>query len=163
MGDDTRFIVSEPLRDLPGAWNEVPEVRGGSCTAVDRRYSLSRRFAAPEGHRRRANPEPECFERELVGVAGCVRAAVSYGCNAFLQGFYDNQGWRSWGRRVGAPDDHASRKLASPARRGRRMGGGEVCSEVGVYGPVRKWITPGLNEMETALCRDDPSSRPCFD
>ena len=25
LGDDTRFIVSEPLRDLPGAWNEVPD------------------------------------------------------------------------------------------------------------------------------------------
>jgi predicted glutamine amidotransferase len=25
MGPDTRLIVSEPLRDLPGAWNEVPE------------------------------------------------------------------------------------------------------------------------------------------
>ena len=25
LGADTRFIVSEPLRDLPGAWNEVPE------------------------------------------------------------------------------------------------------------------------------------------
>jgi glutamine amidotransferase len=25
LGDDTRFIVSEPLRDLPGAWDEVPE------------------------------------------------------------------------------------------------------------------------------------------
>jgi predicted glutamine amidotransferase len=25
LGDDTRFIVSEPLRDLPGMWNEVPE------------------------------------------------------------------------------------------------------------------------------------------
>ncbi|GAA3388316.1 hypothetical protein GCM10020369_34020 [Cryptosporangium minutisporangium] len=23
--DDSRFIVSEPLRDLPGAWSEVPE------------------------------------------------------------------------------------------------------------------------------------------
>ena len=34
LGGDARFIVSEPLRDLPGAWNEVPEgswalVRGG--------------------------------------------------------------------------------------------------------------------------------------
>jgi predicted glutamine amidotransferase len=34
IGADARFIVSEPLRDLPGAWNEVPEgswalVRGG--------------------------------------------------------------------------------------------------------------------------------------
>ena len=34
LGDDTRFIVSEPLRDLPGVWHEVPEgswarVRGG--------------------------------------------------------------------------------------------------------------------------------------
>ncbi len=25
LGPDTRFIVSEPLRDLPGAWNEVPD------------------------------------------------------------------------------------------------------------------------------------------
>jgi predicted glutamine amidotransferase len=25
LGDDTRFIVSEPLRELPGAWNEVPD------------------------------------------------------------------------------------------------------------------------------------------
>lgn len=25
LGDDTRLIVSEPLRDLPGAWNEVPD------------------------------------------------------------------------------------------------------------------------------------------
>ena len=25
LGDETRFIVSEPLRDLDGAWNEVPE------------------------------------------------------------------------------------------------------------------------------------------
>jgi len=25
LGADARFIVSEPLRDLPGAWNEVPE------------------------------------------------------------------------------------------------------------------------------------------
>jgi predicted glutamine amidotransferase len=25
LGVDTRFIVSEPLRDLPGAWQEVPE------------------------------------------------------------------------------------------------------------------------------------------
>jgi glutamine amidotransferase len=34
LGADARFIVSEPLRALPGAWNEVPEgswalVRGG--------------------------------------------------------------------------------------------------------------------------------------
>ncbi len=25
LGSETRLIVSEPLRDLPGAWNEVPE------------------------------------------------------------------------------------------------------------------------------------------
>ncbi|UQB73187.1 class II glutamine amidotransferase [Rhodococcus ruber] len=25
LGIDTRFVVSEPLRDLPGAWNEMPE------------------------------------------------------------------------------------------------------------------------------------------
>ncbi|WP_174375396.1 class II glutamine amidotransferase [Nocardia higoensis] len=35
LGGLTRFVVSEPLRDLPGAWNEVPEssvgvIRAGS-------------------------------------------------------------------------------------------------------------------------------------
>jgi glutamine amidotransferase len=25
LGPGTRFIVSEPLRDLPGAWTEMPE------------------------------------------------------------------------------------------------------------------------------------------
>ncbi|UYP17357.1 class II glutamine amidotransferase [Rhodococcus sp. Z13] len=28
-GDDTRFVVSEPLRDLEGLWNEVPESHAG--------------------------------------------------------------------------------------------------------------------------------------
>jgi len=31
LGPDTRFIVSEPIRELPGAWNEVPE---GSWTQI---------------------------------------------------------------------------------------------------------------------------------
>jgi predicted glutamine amidotransferase len=31
LGDETRFVVSEPLRDLSGAWNEVPE---SSCGVV---------------------------------------------------------------------------------------------------------------------------------
>lgn len=31
LGEETRLIVSEPLRDLPGAWNEVPE---SSCVVV---------------------------------------------------------------------------------------------------------------------------------
>ncbi len=25
LSEESRLIVSEPLRDLPGAWNEVPE------------------------------------------------------------------------------------------------------------------------------------------
>ncbi|MDE1673269.1 MULTISPECIES: class II glutamine amidotransferase [Nocardia] len=29
LGADARFVVSEPLRDLPGAWNEVPEATAG--------------------------------------------------------------------------------------------------------------------------------------
>jgi predicted glutamine amidotransferase len=33
LGADARFIVSEPLRELPGAWNEVPE---GSWALVRR-------------------------------------------------------------------------------------------------------------------------------
>ena len=31
LSDETRFVVSEPLRDLSGAWNEVPE---SSCGIV---------------------------------------------------------------------------------------------------------------------------------
>lgn len=31
LGEEARFIVSEPLRDLPGAWNEVTE---SSCVVV---------------------------------------------------------------------------------------------------------------------------------
>ena len=33
VGPDTRLIVSEPLRDLPGAWNEVPESHVGIVQA----------------------------------------------------------------------------------------------------------------------------------
>jgi predicted glutamine amidotransferase len=29
LGDETRLVVSEPLGDLPGAWNEVPESHAG--------------------------------------------------------------------------------------------------------------------------------------
>ncbi|HTR33344.1 MAG TPA: hypothetical protein VMH47_05670, partial [Gaiellaceae bacterium] len=29
LGDETRLIVSEPLGDLPGAWQEVPESTWG--------------------------------------------------------------------------------------------------------------------------------------
>ena len=29
VGDETRLVVSEPLGDLPGAWNEVPESHVG--------------------------------------------------------------------------------------------------------------------------------------
>ncbi len=29
LGDEARFVVSEPLRDLPGAWQEVPESSWG--------------------------------------------------------------------------------------------------------------------------------------
>ena len=36
VSDESRLIVSEPIRDLPGAWNEVPESSWG---VVD-----------PEGH-----------------------------------------------------------------------------------------------------------------
>jgi glutamine amidotransferase len=29
VGDEARLVVSEPLRDLPGAWNGVPEASYG--------------------------------------------------------------------------------------------------------------------------------------
>ena len=29
LSDETRVVVSEPLGDLPGAWNEVPESHVG--------------------------------------------------------------------------------------------------------------------------------------
>ena len=28
VGEETRLVVSEPLGDLPGAWNQVPESSG---------------------------------------------------------------------------------------------------------------------------------------
>ena len=31
LDDESRLVVSEPLRDLPGAWNEVPE---SSCGII---------------------------------------------------------------------------------------------------------------------------------
>ena len=33
LSDESRLIVSEPLRDLPGAWNEVPESSYGVVRA----------------------------------------------------------------------------------------------------------------------------------
>ena len=33
VDDDTRLVVSEPLGDLPGAWNEVPESSYGVVQA----------------------------------------------------------------------------------------------------------------------------------
>jgi glutamine amidotransferase len=35
ISDETRIIVSEPLVDLPGAWNEVPESSYGVVRAGD--------------------------------------------------------------------------------------------------------------------------------
>jgi glutamine amidotransferase len=29
LGEETRLVVSEPLGDLPGAWNEIPESSAG--------------------------------------------------------------------------------------------------------------------------------------
>src|SRR6476659_7359815 len=46
LGDDSRFIVSEPLRDLPGAWNEVPE---GSWGVVRRGEQEIRPFTPVSG------------------------------------------------------------------------------------------------------------------
>jgi len=46
LGDDSRFIVSEPLRDLPGAWNEVPE---GSWGVVRRGEQEIRPFTPISG------------------------------------------------------------------------------------------------------------------
>ena len=33
LGDNARLVVSEPLRDLEGAWNEVPESSWGVVRA----------------------------------------------------------------------------------------------------------------------------------
>jgi glutamine amidotransferase len=33
LGDNARLVVSEPLRDLEGAWNEVPEASWGVVRA----------------------------------------------------------------------------------------------------------------------------------
>ena len=41
VSDETRLVVSEPLADLPGAWNEVPE---SSCGIVQPGAYDSRSF-----------------------------------------------------------------------------------------------------------------------
>ncbi len=38
LGDDTRFVVSEPLRDLEGAWLEVPESSAGVVRGSDQEF-----------------------------------------------------------------------------------------------------------------------------
>ena len=35
LSDETRAVVSEPLGDLPGAWQEVPESHVGIAQAGD--------------------------------------------------------------------------------------------------------------------------------
>ena len=43
LDESARFIVSEPLRDLPGAWNEVPE----GCYAVIRPHEQTMHIFSP--------------------------------------------------------------------------------------------------------------------
>ena len=42
VSDESRLVVSEPLRDLPGAWNEVPE---SSCGIIQPGQDELRQFA----------------------------------------------------------------------------------------------------------------------
>lgn len=42
VSDDTRLVVSEPIGDLPGAWQEVPEA---SCAVVSKGHDELRPFA----------------------------------------------------------------------------------------------------------------------
>jgi predicted glutamine amidotransferase len=46
LSEDTRFILSEPLRDLPGAWNEVPD---GSWGVMRRGLQEIRPFTPVSG------------------------------------------------------------------------------------------------------------------
>src|SRR4029079_1265696 len=53
LGAESRFVVSEPLRDLPGAWNEVPEGSWGmvrreqlGVSAFHTIYTVLFRFAS---------------------------------------------------------------------------------------------------------------------
>jgi glutamine amidotransferase len=46
LSDETRAVVSEPLGDLPGAWNEVPESHYGIVQpGVDELHPLTPRRA----------------------------------------------------------------------------------------------------------------------
>ena len=64
LGADTRFIVSEPLRDLPGAWNEVPE---GSWGVVRPGRGRDPALPAPRG----------CHNADDERVQTCARASPS--------------------------------------------------------------------------------------
>ena len=56
LGDNTRFIVSEPLRDLPGAWNEVPDGSWGVIRGVEHEV---RPFTPVPAERRRSTAGAE--------------------------------------------------------------------------------------------------------
>ena len=56
LGDNTRFIVSEPLRDLPGAWNEVPDGSWGVIRGVEHEV---RPFIPVPAERRRSSAGAE--------------------------------------------------------------------------------------------------------
>ena len=56
VSDESRLIVSEPLRDLPGAWNMVPESSYGVIQAGATNCTRSRRRSRPGRPRSRAPP-----------------------------------------------------------------------------------------------------------
>ena len=62
LGADTRFIVSEPLRDLPGAWNEVPEGSWALVRGASTRSSRSSRWS-PREPGTATSAEPRCTPR----------------------------------------------------------------------------------------------------
>jgi hypothetical protein len=53
VSDDARLIVSEPLGDVPGVWNEVPEA---TCGIVGRGHDELRPFRPREPARQVAVP-----------------------------------------------------------------------------------------------------------
>ena len=81
LSDTSRLIVSEPIRDLPGAWNEVPEssygIVHGSGHDEPQPFTPRRRHArsaSPAPAERRAPGQPVVAGSPLLPGAGSIPA-----------------------------------------------------------------------------------------
>ena len=87
LGGLTRFVVSEPLRDLPGLWNEVPE-------HLDAHRVVGR--VAVRADRRGDGLARDLMDAAL-GVIDGERAASMLHAQSYVVGLYERFGYAAFG------------------------------------------------------------------